>query len=136
MNPLTHIQAQTVAALENFGVDPAPDSVRGSGSGITFSFAAREEALEALRNRARFARGPLGILHGGVVGGVVTEYRSYRRDERQSLHVVLGKRRVFADLDRFNPYQNPLDLLKHGFLELMPHLLRMAFGRGPVSQAE
>jgi len=135
MNPLTPAQKETVAALEVFGVDPAPDSVRGSGSGITFSFALREEALEVLRNRARFAQGPLGILHGGAVGGVVTEYRSYRRDEPHSLHVVLGKRSVFADLGRFNPYQNPMDLLRHGFLELMPYLLRVAFGRGPVSEA-
>jgi hypothetical protein len=50
--------------------------------------------------------------------------------------VVLGKRGVFADLDRFNPYQNPWDLLKHGFLELMPYLLRAAFGRGPVNETD
>jgi hypothetical protein len=136
MNRLTRIQDQTVAALEYFGVEPAPDSVRGSGNGITFSFADREEALDALRNCTRFARGPLGILHGRVVGGVVTEFRSYRRDELHSLHVVLGKRGVFADLDRFNPYQNPWDLLKHGFLELMPYLLRVAFGRGPVNETD
>jgi len=136
MNRLTCIQERTVAALECFGVDPLPDSVRGSGNGITFSFADREEALQALRNRMRFARGPLGILHSRVVGGVVTEFRSYRRDQRHSLHVVVGKRGIFADLDRFNPYQNPLDLLKHGFLELAPHLLRVAFGRGPVSQTD
>jgi len=136
MNRLTCIQERTIAALAYFGVEPAADSVRGSGNGITFSFADRAEALEALRNRTRFARGPLGILHGGAVGGVVTEYRSYRRDQLHSLHVVLGKRGIFADLDRFNPYQNPWDLLKHGFLELAPHLLRVALGRRPVSQTE
>ena len=136
MNRLTRYQEETVVALQYFGVEPAPDSVRGSGSGITFSFADRQEALETLRNRVRFARGPLGILHSRAVGGVVTEFRSYRRDELQSLHVVLGKRGVFADLDRFNPYQNPWDLLKHGFLELMPYLLRVAFGRGPVNETD
>ena len=136
MNRLTPAQTETVTALEYFGVAPAPDSVCGSGNGITFSLADREEALAVLRNRARFAQGPLGILHGRAVGGLVTEYRSYRRDNLRSLHVVLGKGGVFADLDRFNPYQNPLDLLRHGFLELMPHLLRLAFGRGPVGEVD
>ena len=136
MNRLTLIQQETVAALEYFGVDPAPDSVRSSGSGITFSFADSAEALEVLRNRTRFAKGPLGVLHGAVVGGLVTEYRSYRRDGLRSLHVVLGKRGVFADLDRFNPYQNPMDLLKHGFLELMPYLVRAAFGRRSARELE
>src|ERR1019366_1829652 len=108
MNRLTRYQEETVAALEYFGIDPAPDSVRGSGSGITFSFADRQEALETLRNRVRFARGPLGILHSRAVGGVVTEFRSYRRDELHSLHVVLGQARRICGPGPVQPLSEPL----------------------------
>jgi len=130
MTGLNLTQRETVAALKYFRARPAPGSIRASGGGITFDFADAAEALGALRDRDIFARGPLGILHSRAVGGVLTEYRSYRRGEASSLHIVIGKKgRAFADLDRFNPYQNPLELLKHGLLELMPHLLRLAFGR-------
>jgi hypothetical protein len=38
---------------------------------------------------------------------VVTEYRSYRKQRPYSLHVVIGKTgKIFADLDRFNPYRS------------------------------
>jgi hypothetical protein len=136
MTSLSSIQRETVAALTHIRALPASGTVRGNGSGITFDFADAAGALQILRNRERFAQGRLGILHSRAVGGVLTEYRSYRRGERYSLHIVIGKTgRVFADLDRFNPYQNPLELLKHGILELMPHLLRLAFGRTRSSQA-
>jgi hypothetical protein len=136
MHRLTRIQQETVNALVFFGAGPKPGSIRGFGNGITFQFADAAGALDSFRNRGRFAQGPLGILHGRAVGGVLTEYRSYRRGEPHSLHVVIGKARVFADLDRFNPYQHPADLIRHGFLELMPHLLRLALGRGFVGPAD
>jgi hypothetical protein len=130
MAGLSHIQRDTVAALKSFQLRLAPGTVRMSGSGITFDFLEPDDAIGILGDRALFAQGPLGILHSRAVGGVVTEYRSYRRGESRSLHVVIGNsNRVFADLDRFNPYQNPLELFKHGFLELMPHLFRVALGR-------
>lgn len=91
-----------------------------------------------------FRQGPLGVLHGKQVGGLDTEFRSKRTGPEYSLHVVLGRGGlVFADLDRFNPYQNPTSLVLHGALELIPHLakkivsfssVRRAFRR--VSQAE
>ena len=139
MNPnrLTVDQQEIVAALKYFGTIPLTGSVLGSGNGITFEFVDFGEALTILGRRGLFAQGPLGILHSRIVGGVLTEYRSYRRKEPHSLHVVIGKgERVFADLDRFNPYQNPVALVKHALLELMPHLWRVAFNRGSASGAD
>ena len=125
MHPLTRSQSDTLAALTQFGVVPMPNSVRGSGAGITFAFARPGEARQILSDRTTFGQGRLGILHSGVVGGVLTEYRSYRTGEAHSLHVVIGKKgSAFADLDRFNPYQSAASLLLHGFLELAPHLAR------------
>src|SRR6476646_1432073 len=115
---LTGMQSATVVALRRYGVLPAAESVRGSGSGITFAFADRDNALNILSQRALFAQGPLGILHSKVLGGVVTEFRSYRKQRPYSLHVVIGKTgRIFADLDRFNPYQNIQQLIMHGVVE-------------------
>src|ERR1017187_7028404 len=125
MHPLTRSQSDTVAALMQFGVVPMPDSIRASGPGITFAFAHPSHARQVLGDRAVFGQGRLGILHSRAVGGVLTEYRSYRTSEAPSLHVVIGKRGdAFADLDRFNPYQSPASLFLHGVLELAPHLAR------------
>jgi hypothetical protein len=130
MRRLTVVQNQTVVALRAYGVLPAAGSLRGSGSGVVFEFADTAVAMGVLRQRGLFAQGPLGILHSKVLGGVVTEYRSYRRQQPYSLHVVIGKTgKIFADLDRFNPYQNVRHLLMHGVVEVVPHLLLLAVGR-------
>jgi hypothetical protein len=115
------------AALRRFGIAPEQSSIRVSGNGIVFRFPDPAAALYILRDRRRFRQGPLGILHGAQVGGLDTEFRSCRKGPEYSLHVVLGRTGlVYADLDRFNPYQNAAGLLAHGFLELAPHLLRTA----------
>lgn len=125
MHPLTRSQSETLAALTQFGVVPMADSIRASGAGITFDFACPNEARQILGDRSIFGQGRLGILHSRVVGGVLTEYRSYRTGEAHSLHVVIGKKgTAFADLDRFNPYQSTASMLLHGVLELAPHLAR------------
>jgi hypothetical protein len=130
MRRLTEMQNATVVALRRYGVLPVAASVHGSGSGITFQFADPDGAMHILRQRGLFAQGPLGILHSKVLGGVVTEYRSYRKQRPYSLHVVIGKTgKVFADLDRFNPYQNLRQLIMHGVLEVAPHLLLLALRR-------
>jgi len=130
MRRLTGMQNATVVALRRYGVLPVAESLRGSGSGITFQFADPDSALHILGQRGLFAQGPLGILHSKVLGGVITEYRSYRKQRPYSLHVVIGKTgKVFADLDRFNPYQNLRQLIMHGVLEVAPHLLLLALGR-------
>src|SRR5437763_12945762 len=127
MRSLTSTQADTLARLKIFGLAPASGSIRGAGAGILFAFARPHEAHGILANRRMFARGPLGILHSRQVGGIITEYRSYRAGSSPSLHVVLGKGGTFADLDRFNPYQGPGSLFLHGALELAPHLARRFF---------
>src|SRR5438105_15817460 len=137
MRRLTRVQSQTVVALRTYGVLPVTESLRGSGSGIVFQFANPVEALNVLRQRGLFAQGPLGILHSKVLGGVVTEYRSYRKRRPYSLHVVIGKTgKVFADLDRFNPYQNIHQLIMHGVVEVVPHLLLLALGRRSLCPSE
>jgi hypothetical protein len=134
---LTEVQNATVVALRRYDVLPEADSVRGSGSGITFHFADPGGALNILRQRGLFAQGPLGILHSKVLGGVVTEFRSYRKQRPYSLHVVIGKTgRIFADLDRFNPYQNISQLILHGLVEVAPHLLLLALGRRSLCPTE
>jgi len=130
MRRLTSVQNATVVALRSYGVLPVSESLRGSGSGIVFRFANTVEAMSILRQRGLFAQGPLGILHSKLLGGVVTEYRSYRKRRDYSLHVVIGKTgKVFTDLDRFNPYQNIHQLIMHGLVEVVPHLLMLALGR-------
>jgi hypothetical protein len=113
------------AALQRFGIGPEPTSIRASGNGIVFRFPDPAAARQILRDRRRFRQGPLGILHGAQVGGLETEFRSCRKGPEYSLHIVLGRTgMVYADLDRFNPYQNATGLLLHGLLELAPHLMR------------
>ena len=121
----TELRARTEDALVAFGVLPDPESIQAVGAGITFRFAAPLEALKKLENRSVFAEGPLGVLHGGEVGGVATEYRSYRNGTRFCLHVVLGRAGLaYAEIDRFNPYQGPTGLVLHGVLELFPYLVK------------
>src|SRR5436305_7505690 len=91
MRRLTEMQNATVVALRRYGVLPVAESVRGSGAGITFHFADPDGAMHILRQRGLFAQGPLGILHAKVLGGVLTEYRSFRKHRPYSLHVVIGK---------------------------------------------
>ena len=119
-------RARIVAALRHFGIGPEVSTVRASGNGILFRFPDPRRARRILRDRGRFRQGPLGILHSAQVGGLDTEFRSFRRRGELSLHVVLGRSGlVFADLDRYNPYQNASGLLCHGLFELAPHLFRI-----------
>ena len=112
-----------------FGILPEPTSIQNVGAGMTFRFATPPLALQKLEDRSLFAQGPLGVLHGAQVGGLATEYRSYRNGRRFSLHVVLGKGGLaYAELDRFNPYQGATGLLLHGVLELFPYLVKRLVG--------
>lgn len=119
------LQKRTEDALVAFGVLPDPLSIESVGAGMTFRFASPLQALQKLENRSVFAEGPLGVLHGAEVGGLATEYRSYRNGTRFCLHVVLGKGGlVYAEIDRFNPYQGATGLVLHGVLELFPYLVK------------
>jgi hypothetical protein len=110
-------------ALHAFGIEPARDSVTLQGGVIKFKFAHPQMAHPALQNTSLFAEGPLGILHQRHVGKVATEYRSYRAGVGYSLHIVLGRDgSVCAHLDRYNPYEGPVDLALHGLFELLPYL--------------
>ncbi len=123
----TSPRQQIQSLLERFGIPAEPGSVYASGRGIRFRFREPGRAERILSDRRLFSRGPLGILHARQVGGLRTEYRSYKTSADYSLHIVLGRKdEAFADLDHFNPYQSPLQLLLHGVLELCPYLLRHA----------
>jgi hypothetical protein len=125
MRRKNELQKRTEDALAAFGIHPDPISIQSTRGGMTFRFASPLEAQKELENRSRFAQGPLGILHAGEVGGVLTEYRSYRNGTRFSLHVVLGRNGlVYAEIDRFNPYQGATGLVLHGVLELFPYLMK------------
>ena len=129
MRRKTELQERTEGALAAFGIPPDPISIQNVGAGVTFRFASPLEARKKLENRSLFAQGPLGILHAGEVGGVLTEYRSYRNGTRFSLHVVLGRSGlVYAEIDRFNPYQGATGLVLHGVLELFPYLVKRLVG--------
>jgi hypothetical protein len=124
LSPATE-RARIVAYLRRFGIGPEATSIRASGNGILFRFPDPNRARRILRDRRRFRQGPLGVLHSAQVGGLDTEYRSCRKGAEYSLHVVVGRTGVaFADLDRYNPYQNAKGLILHGALELAPHLFR------------
>ena len=119
------LRERTESALHAFGILPDPASIQAVGAGVTFRFASPQQAMRKLGNRAVFAEGPLGMLHGAAVGGFVTEYRSYRNGTRYCLHVVLGRSDlVYAEIDRFNPYQGATSLVPHGVLELFPYLVK------------
>jgi len=129
MHRETELQKRTEAALADFGIPPDPASIQSAGAGMTFRFASPHEARKELQNRSLFAQGPLGILHADEVGSVLTEYRSYRNGTRFSLHVVLGRSGlVYAEIDRFNPYQGATGLVLHGVLELFPYLVKRLVG--------
>jgi hypothetical protein len=129
MRRKTELQKRTEDALAAFGILPDPISIQSIGGGMTFRFAAPLEARKELENRSLFAQGPLGILHAGEVGGVLTEYRSFRNGTRFSLHVVLGRNGlVYAEIDRFNPYQGASGLVLHGVLEFFPYLVKRLVG--------
>lgn len=129
MHRETELRKRTEDALADFGIAPDPGSIQSAGVGVTFRFASPLEARKELGNRSLFAQGPLGILHAGEVGGVLTEYRSYRNGTRFSLHVVLGRSGlVYAEIDRFNPYQGATGLVLHGVLELFPYLMKRLVG--------
>jgi hypothetical protein len=130
MRRSTELQKRTEDALADFGIPPDPISIQSVGAGMTFRFASPHQARKELANRSLFAQGPLGILHAGEVGGVLTEYRSYRNGTRFSLHVVLGRSGlVYAEIDRFNPYQGATGLVLHGVLELFPYLVKRLVGK-------
>jgi hypothetical protein len=115
--------------LRSFGIHPEPKSVRRSGDGIIFRFHRPREAQKILQDRSLFAQGRMGILHDREVNGVLTEFRSYGKGSAHSLHVVIGRTgRVFADVDRFNPYQSVRHMVLHGALELLPHLAKRILG--------
>ena len=78
--------------LNQFGLTADPASIQACGQGIIFRFREPENAAHVLSNGVVFARGRLGFLHGGQIGGVSTEYRSYTDGIGCSLHVVLGKK--------------------------------------------
>src|SRR5262249_40939293 len=111
--------------LVRFGLAADPASVDTCGRGVVFRFREPEQAIRALRNSVVFASGRFGILHGRQLGGVISEYRSYTDGNGFSLHVVIGRNgKAFADVDRFNPYQGPVQLLLHGILELCPYIFQ------------
>ena len=122
---------ETIATLlQSFGIRPQLESVRRSGRGITFRFHRPHEAQRILLNRCLFAQGSMGILHGREVGAVLTEFRSYRNGSLYSLHIVVGRNgRIFADVDRYNPYQGVRHMVLHGSLELLPHLAKRILRR-------
>ena len=129
MRRKTELHKRTEEALAAFGIPPDPISIQSAGTGMTFRFASPHEARKELENRSLFAQGPLGILHAGEVGGVLTEYRSFRNGTRFSLHVVLGRSGLaYAEIDRFNPYQGVTGLVLHGVLELFPYLAKRLVG--------
>jgi hypothetical protein len=143
LSPATE-RARIVAYLRRFGIGPEATSIRASGNGILFRFPDPNRARRILRDRRRFREGPLGVLHSAQVGGLDTEYRSCRKSGEYSLHVVVGRTGLaFADLDRYNPYQNAKGLILHGALELAPHLFRTlwelarrGFRKWPVATAD
>lgn len=111
--------------MARFGLAADPASVRTCGRGLVFRFREPEQAIRTLSNNVVFATGRLGILHGRQLGGVVSEYRSYTDGNGFSLHIVIGRNgQAFADIDRFNPYQGPVQLLLHGVLELCPYIFQ------------
>ncbi len=91
----------------------------------------REDVLPLLTADVRFATGDLYQLHRDV-GDHLTEFRSYRGALGSgSLQMVIDTRtgRFYADIDRFNPYADLVNILGHTFGEVLPHFFNHLFRR-------
>jgi hypothetical protein len=119
MKRAAEIHAQLVTA----GL--APYLVDTDASEYAVSGRLRIEAVNVLRADARFASGLLYQLHKDV-GRNLTEFRAHPGEIGPgSLQIVIDKTtgRFYADLDRFNPYSDLVNVFGHTFGEVVPHWL-------------
>ena len=96
-----------------------PGSLSWKGHGYTFAFNNQDAALSILQGPA-FASGFLGALHANDVGFPNQDYRSWTSPVTPfSLQVTWGSKAVWADIDRFNPY-DVAGWISHAILEVAP----------------
>jgi hypothetical protein len=87
------------------------------------------DIVDALILDARFANGVFYQLHRDDFdpGADLTEFRSYNGTlGKGSLQLVIDRRTgaCYADVDKFNPYQDVVRIIGHTFGEVIPNWFR------------
>jgi hypothetical protein len=98
-----------------------------NGHGFTGQLSA--DVVNQLQSDGNFASGILYGFHiSEVPGGNLTDFRSYTGTFGDgSLQVVISGNspyNFYSDVDRFNPYQDLVNLFGHTFMEVLPGLFK------------
>jgi hypothetical protein len=107
-----------------------------TGKSLTFEFdkAKRKEVFDILNNTKLFINGGSlgGFFHRKDVGGKPTlTIDLLRVPSGVSVFPVVvdtNTLKAYADIDRYNPYQDVANFLGHWFLEVVPWLAKRLFG--------
>jgi hypothetical protein len=84
------------------------------------------ELIDRLHHDPRFASGVFYGFHRDV-GGDLIDFRSYNGELGEgSLQLVIDRftGAIYADIDRFNPYQDVVRIFGHLFREVLPGFFR------------
>jgi hypothetical protein len=87
--------------------------------------------LNLLDADPRFASGKLYQLHREV-GNDLTEYRAHPGELGEgSLQIVIDKKtgNFHADIDKYNPYSDVVNIFGHSFGEVLPNWVKKIFRR-------
>jgi hypothetical protein len=82
--------------------------------------------LDVLRQDPRFAEGPWHLLHADV-GDPKTEFRAHPGEiGHGSLQIVINTHSgyFYADIDRFSPYTDVVNIGGHAFGEVVPNWIK------------
>ena len=119
-------QDEVTSYLKGLGVWDHVIQEEWAGDGYRLTLDNVRTVSSQLANDPRFASGHLGLLHVGDVGFPNQDFRSLAFPTApHSLQVTIGPDgRVWADVDRYNPYQTLASFMGHAFVEVLnlgPH---------------
>lgn len=121
------LASRALTALEAGGYLTFVRAISLSGHGWRGTFDLG--VLPRLRSDPRFASGCFYGLHTDI-GDDLCDFRSYNDTLGPgSLQLVIDQHtgRFWADVDRYNPYQDLVRFLGHAFGEVVPHFARKAW---------
>lgn len=122
MDPTLKDEIAVITQLKKAGYLPHDVQVMNHGIVGTLT----PEMLQALVDDARFANGVFYGLHKDV-GAHLRDYRSYSGQFGKGvLQIVVDHTtyHCYADVDRFNPYQDVAGILAHNIGEVFWHWIR------------
>jgi hypothetical protein len=127
------IDCEAFRQLEQAGYRPYLTAC--SANGTTLFGTLDVNAIERLTTDPRFANGVFYGYHRDV-GGDLTDFRSYRGAfGRGSLQLVVDRQtgQFYADIDKFNVYQDVVGFIGHAFGEVVPHWFKKWWRKNKVA---